>query len=161
MKTLELDNRFIELVSQIGMFHGFDKLCSVIFGILYLEPRELTMDDIAKRTGYSLPSISNSMKLIEKTGFLKIIRKPKTKQLFFFIEKDMSRHVKEMVEKMHKVKIVPAKETLPSIISEYKELIRKNNDTIAKEKLKIIESYYHYILKSEKILDVLLKEMNC
>jgi DNA-binding transcriptional regulator GbsR (MarR family) len=146
VQEAELDNEFIEFGTNIGKTYGFDILTSRIFAILYIETESLSMETLAEKTGYSLASVCNSMKSIEKTGFLKEKHSPGSKKAFFTIEKDFSRHMKMMVEMIRKTKILPAKEVLPALIDKY----RAGN---FKEKQKITENYYRQILKMEKIVN--------
>ncbi len=140
----DLDKEFIDFATGIGQTYGFDTLSSKLFAVLYLEPGEISMEDLADKTGYSLASVCNSIKVIEKTGFLKKIHTPGTKKLFFTIEKDFSKHMKAMVDMIRKSKIIPAKETLPGLIAKYK-------NAGYKEKHKVIDNYYKQMLRLEKI----------
>ena len=157
-KLAELDNKFIEFFSQTGDYHKFDNMTSKIFATLYLEPAEITMEELSEKTGYSIASIHHAVKSIEGTGFLNINKKPGTKKLYFFIDKDISRHIRNMFEKMNEYKIKPSKEFLPKLISEYKQQV-KSGDAYAGKKLGILENYYKHILKSEKIINMMIKEI--
>ena len=61
----ELEKRFIEMYNKIGRVQGMDNLLTSIFALLILEPDDIAMDDLAHKTGYSLASISNKIKLME------------------------------------------------------------------------------------------------
>ena len=90
MKKMEpLDEEFIDMYKQMGQMQGADSLLSSIFGILYLEPEEVSMDELAKKTGYSLASISNNIKTLERVGVVKRIKKPGSRKAYFFIEKNL------------------------------------------------------------------------
>ena len=153
----EIEEEFISLIAGIGAFHGLDNLSSRLFAILYLEPEPLCMEDLSQKTGYSLASICNSMKSMEKTGFLEIQKKPKTKKLFFFVNKDLSGNIKAMFERMYEVKIKPAKEKLPAMLASYKKVLKNSGQS--RQKFHIMESYYRHVLKSEKIMNLILKEL--
>jgi DNA-binding transcriptional regulator GbsR (MarR family) len=144
VQEADIDNEFIDFGVSIGKTYGFDTLTSRIFAILYIETENLSMEELAEKTGYSMASVCNSMKSIEKSGFLKEKHSPGSKKTFFTIEKDFSRHVKMMVEMIRKSKILPAKEILPNLIERYRGVG-------AKEKQKAVESYYKQMLKIEKI----------
>ncbi|MEK6964345.1 MAG: hypothetical protein AABX70_08020 [Nanoarchaeota archaeon] len=51
-----MDQQFIELVQTIGSLSGLDPLSSMIFGVVYLEPDSISLEEVAKKTGYSLAS---------------------------------------------------------------------------------------------------------
>ena len=79
------EEEFIEIVATAAKGHGFDDLSSKIIGILYIEPKKLSLDEIAQKTGYSLASISNSVKAIENARVIKKLKKPKTHKTNLFI----------------------------------------------------------------------------
>lgn len=152
MATNELDGEFIEFATKLVSTYGIDMLSSRIFAILYLEPGELSMEELSERTGYSIPSIFNSMKKLEATRFLKEIHRPGTKKRYFTLEKDFTKHMATMVDHIRKTKIGPAKEKLPAIIEKYRKEIRKN-DEVSMSKLNIIENYYKQVNRMEKIIN--------
>ena len=84
-----LDKEFTEFLSSAGKGFGLHDLMLNIFAVLFLEPDEIAMEDIAKKTGYSLASVSNTTKMLESIGFVQRKRKPGSKKVFFFMEKDI------------------------------------------------------------------------
>jgi DNA-binding transcriptional regulator GbsR (MarR family) len=152
-----LDDKFITFMTKSFETFGFDKLSSTIFVILYLEEDMLTMEDIAKKTGYSLASVCNSIKSLERTSFLKVTHRPKTKRHYFTVEKNLADHMKLMIQMIRKAKIEPAKEALPAIITQYKNL--KTKDKSTRYKLGLIEDFYKHTLKLEKITDFMESQL--
>lgn len=152
----ELNKKVIELYQEMARGQGLtDSLMIEIFARLYISPEPVAMDDLAKETGYSLASISNKVKAIAIPLQIKRIRKPGTKKLFLYMEKDIMKIFKDALLKKEEFVVNITKEKLPKIIKEYKDKAKSGKD---KEKLKIIESYYEQILKFETILGKILKE---
>jgi DNA-binding transcriptional regulator GbsR (MarR family) len=126
-----------------------DPLVSRIFMILFLEPEEVSLEELSERTGYSLASIHNKMKLLEKVGHLKKIRKPGTKKVFYYMEKDMMKTFRDMLERTYHQHIEPAKDFLPQFIERYR---KERLTEPEKKKLDIIIRYHKQLLKMEKIV---------
>ena len=153
----EFEKEFLEYMKKAGTAQGMqDNLLLELFGILYVEPKELSLEDLAKKTGYSLASVSNKIKQMEAMGFeamglMKRIRKPKTRKIFIYMEKDFMDLWRKMLIAKHEGVIKNAKTLLPKIIEKSKE------DKKDKEKSKIIENYYDQILKFEKVLKNIMK----
>ena len=138
----DIDTRFMELYQQIGRNIGIDDTLALnIFARLYIEPEPISMEDLAKETGYSLASVSSVMKMMNSCSALKKSRKPGSKKVFLFMEKDFLSVVHEHFMR-HQAAISTAKDTIPLIIRDCKEKARSKKD---KDKLKILEDYQRQI----------------
>lgn len=145
-------NEFIELIAEINRLKGIDELTSKIIGILFIEPEEISLDELAKRTGYSLSAISTAMKLLVRSCLIKRSKKPKSKKVYFYIEKDMISLF------MQTLKIIEnntsmLKKRVPGIIERYK--LEKSEDS--KAELKIIENYYDQVLITGRIMKKMIE----
>jgi DNA-binding transcriptional regulator GbsR (MarR family) len=154
---METDKKFIELMQALGKSSGLDEISSTVFALLYIEPEEIAMEDIAKQTGYSLASISNKLKLLEQAGFARRIKKPGTKKIYLYMEKDYFSVLKKQLEAVKEARIRIVKEKMPLIISEYKSAVKSEKD---KKKLRIIENYYSQIMKLEIIITDFAKQLD-
>jgi HTH-type transcriptional regulator, osmoprotectant uptake regulator len=154
MEKIEME--FADFFKNVGRSYGLDDLPMNIFAVLYLEPEEISMDDIAKRTGYSLASVSNTMKVLENALGVRRIRKPKTKKIFFYMEKDLFKINIIKLEIAKQKLISPAKEHMPQIISRFKAKAKTQNDV---KKLKIVENYYRQIIAFEEIITKLKRDL--
>ena len=144
---------FIDLMTENCKVDGLDDLSSRIIALLYAEPNEISLDEIAKRTKYSLSAICTAMKFIERTGLIKRIKKPKSRKVYFYMEKGMIRFSLDMIRRKYERVILPTKQRLPSIIKMYKREKSENS----KNELKIIENYYKEVLASEDIMKKSIK----
>ena len=146
MKSIEKE--FIDFYIGVGRTWGLDTLSSKLIGILYLEPEEICIEELAKKTGYSLPSISNKMNFIETMGIVKRIKKPGSKKLFYFMEKDAIKVARMHFEKIYESEIEPAKKLMPKLLDKYKKVNLNNEE---KKKLEIIKNYNKQMLNIDKV----------
>ena len=137
---------FIDLLCEIHKKKGLDELSSKLLAILYIEPGELSLEELAERTGYSLSSVSSAMKLISKSGIVKKARKPGSRKLYFYMEKNIVNELLQTLKKTMQEVVLTAKERVPKIIRRYKA------ERGAKEELKIIENYYKQLLVMEGVM---------
>jgi DNA-binding transcriptional regulator GbsR (MarR family) len=153
---LDAEKEVIKLFEAMGKAYGIDSLSSKIFSIIYLEPEPICLDAIAKRTGYSLASISNKIRKLEL--FAPIIRshKPGSKKVFISMEKEVFKILKAQLQKSREIEIVPIKNKLPGIIKDYKKQAKTDKD---KKKIKILEQYYKDIEKFDRIMSKMLKRL--
>lgn len=151
--TESAKNRFIELMTRNCKVEGLDELTSKIVGILYAEPKEISLEELTNRTGYSLSAISTAMKFMVNLGFIKRLKKPKSRKVYFYMEKDMVAQMMQMMKKKYEDVILTSKRDLPNIIERYKV----NNSETSMEELAIIEDYYRQIQAFEKIISNMIK----
>jgi DNA-binding transcriptional regulator GbsR (MarR family) len=151
----ELDKKMVELYQEMGRGQGItDSLMLDIFGRLLIEPEPIAMEELAKKSGYSLASISNKVKVLAPVMHIKRIKKPGSKKIYLYMEKDILKVWKEAIGKKEKYVINLAKERIPPIIKEYKEKAKTEKE---KKKVKAVEQYYDQIIKFEKIIGKIIK----
>lgn len=146
MKTKSPKQEFIEYIIELNRIKGLDDLSSKIIAILYAEPKEISLEELAKRTGYSLSAISTSTKLLEKLGTLKRIKKPKSRKVYYYLEKEIMKKFLKLWKNRYKKLFSLGKKKVPKIIKEYK------NKKSSKQELDIVETHYKQLLKMEKVM---------
>ncbi len=154
LKPLEKD--FVEFHVKMGRAYGMSDLLMTIFGLLYIEPGDMAMEDIAKKTGYSLATISHATKTLETAGVILRKSKPGTRKVFFYMDKNLLRMNIAKLRSIQQTQIKPAKLFIPAMIEKYKN---KARDADSKEKLKLIESYLNQMLEFEKLLQDWIRDL--
>ena len=151
---MQAEKDVMKLFESISTTYGMDILTSKISSIIYLEPEPVSLDELARRTGYSSSSISNKIKKLSL--FMPIIRsrKPSSKKVFVSVEKKIFKILKAQLQKSREIEIIPVKSKLPNIIKDFKKQAKTEKD---KKKLKIIEQYYNDVTKFDKIMSKMLK----
>lgn len=145
-----LEKEMAKVFSIMGKTFGFNDLCTNVLSVLYLSIEDISLDEIAKKTGYSLASISNTMKILEQIGIATKSRKPGSKKNYYYMEKNMLKLNIQKITKASENYIIPAKDMLPEIIGKYKKKAKLEKD---KKKLELIENYFEQIKNFEKILN--------
>jgi DNA-binding transcriptional regulator GbsR (MarR family) len=153
---IQAEKDVMKLFDNIGKSYGMDSLISNIISIIYLEPEPVCLNEIAKRTGYSLASISNKIKKIELFTPIRRVRKPGSKKVYLFMEKEMFKVFKTQMQKHREIKILPLKKHLPPIIKDYKKQAKTDKD---KKKVKILEQYNKDVEKFDTIMSKMLKRL--
>ena len=152
----ELDDEFIAMYQKFTSMQGMDQLIGSIVAILYLSPKPVAMEDIAKKTGYSLASISNKVKMLEQVEMVSRVNKPGTRKIYLYIDKDLSKMMKGLfVKKLAALKM--ANDSVPKIIDKYKDKAKKPEE---KEKIELLKGYYKQISRFEYLIAGVLKEMD-
>lgn len=68
LTTIKKD--FTEGLSQISRFWGFPKGMGAIFGVLYLSPTPLSLDEIVDETGLTKGAISTEIRALARMGLV-------------------------------------------------------------------------------------------
>jgi len=146
--------QFIDFITEASKTNGFDELTSKLVGILYAEPKEICLEELSKKVRYSLSAVSTETKNLERFGLVKKIRKPGSRKVYYYMEKDLHAMALEKMRLKYEKVLLKGKEELPKIISEYKK--QKGNP----EELKIMEEYMKQLLKAEKIFKIMFTMFN-
>jgi DNA-binding transcriptional regulator GbsR (MarR family) len=150
----ELEKEAIEFMYGLHM-EGMDNTSQIIFYNLYLESDAIPMEQLAKKTGYSLATVCNKIKFLEHAGLLKKIRKPGSKKIFVYMEKDFLEATKRHFVSQHEPFIKVIKEKLPALIEKYRGKVKEEDE---KKKLKLLENLYKQTLKLEILINTIIKK---
>ena len=153
----QLDKEFIDYFNTAGRAFAWGDMPTTVIALLYIEPEPVAMEDLAKRTGYSLASVSNMMKMMETMGFVRRIKKPKTRKVYFYMEKDIIKLNKQKLVMAYEIGVKPAMEILPPIIAKYKN---KAKDAKGQRKYEIVQDYLRQMAELEKVLQHMIEDIN-
>jgi len=151
-----IEEEFTKFFKLLAKTYGMGDLQATVLSVIYLEPSEVAMEEISKKTGYSLASISNTMKMLEGAGIVRRIKKPGTKKVFFYMEKDLIKLNIQKIKAAYESIINPGKKMLPQIIEKYSG---KVEDRESRQKLHIIENYYHQMIQFDELLRDMSKKL--
>lgn len=65
-----IQQNFVESLSQISRFWGFPRGMGAIFGVLYLSPAPLSLDELVKQTGLTKGAISTEVRSLARIGLV-------------------------------------------------------------------------------------------
>jgi DNA-binding transcriptional regulator GbsR (MarR family) len=133
-----IDQDFITFMQEVGKAQGMDSLAATIFARLFIEPGEIAMSDLAEETGYSLASISNKLKLLERTGFITRRTRPGTRKVYLSADKDTLKVFVWQLKQLQAVQARPVLEEIPRIVARYES---EPLAEVQREKLRIMERY--------------------
>ena len=69
-KLSAIKKNFTQGLSEISRFWGFPKGMGAIFGVLYLSPRPLSLDEIVMETGLTKGAISTEIRALARMGLV-------------------------------------------------------------------------------------------
>ncbi|MFP4045796.1 MAG: GbsR/MarR family transcriptional regulator [Candidatus Aenigmatarchaeota archaeon] len=146
---------FVDLVAEIQKMRGLDNLSACLVGELFVEPGELSLQELAEKTGYSLSAVSSSMKNLTDCEFIKRTKKPGSKKIYFHIEKSWMKNFLEVMSEKHRSIVEMVENKIPTILEEYEDL----EDEKSKREKEIIKRYYREIEAMNDIFEKFIEEV--
>ncbi|NPE28122.1 hypothetical protein HNV12_09135 [Methanococcoides sp. SA1] len=153
----ELDQKIVEMGEEIYRLYGLDHLSVKICSTLYFEPHELSMEELALRTGYSLSSISLKMGPLENFWGVKRKKISGSRKAFFYMEKNLVSIIMESLMKGHELESRITEKYLPPLIEEYRE---KAVTEYESEKLSILENYCSQLTMYKQLLETMVEQVS-
>jgi DNA-binding transcriptional regulator GbsR (MarR family) len=109
---------FVEGLSQISRFWGFPKGMGAIFGVLYLSPAPLSLDEIVKETGLTKGAISTEIRALARMGLVHRSTKLGDRKDYYSAETDFYAAIKSILKERQN--------------SEFDRAVRSVKDTLEK-----------------------------
>lgn len=154
---ISITQDFIDFYKEMGNLIGVDDLTASIFASLYIEPEEITLEDLSRKTGYSLGSISNKIKLLSNLGLVRKRTKPGTKRLYLYVEKDFCKILKQQLIRKQEYEINFAKSKLPELIAKHEQKAKTDTE---KKKLALLKSYHKQIIQMDVLLNLMIRKLS-
>ncbi len=108
---------FTEGLSQISRFWGFPKGMGAIFGVLYLSPTPLSLDEIVAETGLTKGAISTEIRALARMGLVHRSTKLGDRKDYYEAEADFYAAIKSILKERQN--------------SEFDRAVRSVKDTLA------------------------------
>ena len=94
----EIKENFVQGLSQISQFWGLPKSMGAIFGVLYLSPVELSLDEIVEQTGFTKGAISTSVRTLARMGLIHRQSKLGDRKDYYVAEDDFYKVVRSILK---------------------------------------------------------------
>jgi DNA-binding transcriptional regulator GbsR (MarR family) len=132
MVEKEIENKILSLFSRITSSLGYSQVHGKIIGILMIEGKPLSLQEISKRTRYSLGSISLSLDLLEFFGIIKKFKKSGERKVFVKLTGDLLIGLKNVV-------IFKIEKNAEDVINELEYYKKRVRDKKTLKAIKVLE----------------------
>lgn len=146
-------------IESIEMFIGFFKLIGLqksigeIYGLLFVSPRALPMDEIIERLGISLGAASQGLKVLRSVGAVKTVYMPGDRRDHFVADLELSKFASSFIKEDLQPRLNRALERIETMESLAAGL-EPDLQASAAERL---ERLKHWLERGEKMLPWILK----
>jgi len=147
----QLERKILESFASVAETIGYSPLHGKIIGVLLLEGNPVSLEEMAKKTGYSASMISLSLDFLELMEVIKKVKKSGDRKLYVSLNGDLLGILKKaIVTRMKKVlsnslnDFEESKKHLGGLNGEERKRVEKAINTLEKEITKL--DYYINLL---------------
>jgi DNA-binding transcriptional regulator GbsR (MarR family) len=94
----QIRKEFTQGLSQISRFWGFPKGMGAIFGVLYLSPTPLSLDEIVQETGLTKGAVSTEIRALARMGLVHRSSKLGDRKDYYEAEADFYAAVRSLLK---------------------------------------------------------------
>jgi DNA-binding transcriptional regulator GbsR (MarR family) len=146
-------------VESIEMFIGFFKLIGLqksigeIYGLLFVSPRALAMEEVVERLGISLGAASQGLKVLRGVGAVKAVYMPGDRRDHFVADLELSKFATAFIKEELRPRLDRALERIDAM-EELAVNMAPGERRAAEERL---ERLKHWLERGEKMLPWILR----
>ncbi len=156
-KTVEIRDKFIEAVGNMGESLGISRTVCQIYALLYINPEPLSPAEIGRLLAVSKGNVSINMKKLEEWNAVKKVWRKGYARSFYTANEDIEGVVLERLKSGLKKRLDQMKSTLTELKDSIKSLSSKSGDK------KISKYYSTSFTRMENLLiqsDLFLENIN-
>src|SRR5262249_16901914 len=94
---LQIKQTFVEGMSGISQFWGFPKGVGALFGILYLSPTPLSLDELVEQSGLSKGAISTNVRTLSRMGLIHPVNRLSDGKDYYQAENDFYKAIRSVL----------------------------------------------------------------
>ena len=151
----EVEREVIDLWEDLAEARGFDRVVGRVISILMIEGIPLSQQELADKTGYSIPTISKTLKSLTSLGSVRRTKKPGKRLTLYYV--DM--RPPEMLSGALRSWVIMARtiERRVTTISQKLEKVKEENPDRAVKLRKILMEFTASIPKMIEIMERVMK----
>ena len=129
----ELEKKILDTFAEVASSIGYSPLHGKIIGVLLVRDRSMSLQEIAKETGYSSSMVSLSLDLLEVLGVVKKVKKTADRKLYIELSGDL-------LECLKKAFVMRLEKSISQSLNEFNKLKKSaKSDKTAEKTLSILE----------------------
>lgn len=140
----EIRHGVMEAVGRVTEFWGFSKIMGQLYGLLYLSPAPMTLDDMVRELSISKGNASINIRALQRWNMVKPVWVKGDRKDFYEAETDFWKIVKGVLREREKKEFDHALSSISNYLRKSQELNKsvKDADTaFAAERLKKLEDF--------------------
>src|SRR3989338_1092737 len=132
-RELDLQNKIYSTFGEVASSIGYSPLHGKIIGVLLVKNKPISLQELAKETGYSPSMLSLSLDLLEVLGVIRKIKKEADRKLYVSLAGDLLEALKRAI-------IIKLEKSIQNSLSEFEESKKELAKLSSKEKAEVLNS---------------------
>ncbi len=152
----EIREGLMEAMGRITSFWGFSKIMGQLYGLLYLSPKPLTLDDMVESLAVSKGNVSINIRALERWNMVKNVWVKGDRKDYYEAETDFWKIVKGVLREREKKEFDLALDSVTKLLhksTEWQKTSRDPEAAFAVDRLKKLEDF---IQTMDKLVGVLM-----
>ena len=137
---------FIQGMSRIGSFWGFPKAMGAIYGVIYLSPDLVGLDELVEQAGVSKGAVSTNVRTLERLGMVHKKMKLGDRKDYYIAEADMWKIVRGVLKEREKTEFGLALDTVGEslqMVETATDPINPDLNVFYKERMEGMQSFFN------------------
>ena len=137
---------FIQGMSRIGSFWGFPKAMGAIYGVVYLSPDLVGLDELVEQAGVSKGAVSTNVRTLERLGMVHKKMKLGDRKDYYIAEADMWKIVRGVLKEREKTEFGLALDTVGEslqMVETVTDPIDPELNAFYKERMEGMQSFFN------------------
>ncbi len=147
----EIERKIFNTFGEVAKSVGFSPVHGNVIAALLVGGSSLSLQDLAKKTGYSTSMVSLSLDLLEILGIIKKVKKPTDRKLYIELNGDL-------LESLKRILLMKIRKNISDSLFEFEESrkrLEKLKGENKKDVLKAINTLEEQIKRLKKYVDLL------
>lgn len=147
----EIERKIFNTFGEVAKSIGFSPVHGNIIAALLVGGSSLSLQDLAKKTGYSLSMVSLSLDLLEILGIIKKVKKPTDRKLYIELGSDL-------LDSLKRILLMRIRKNISDSLSEFEQSKKRLEKLRGENKgdvLKAINTLERQITRLKRYVDVL------
>jgi DNA-binding transcriptional regulator GbsR (MarR family) len=153
MNTKDIEKDIYSTFADIATAIGYSEIHGRVIAALLVSNRKLSLNELAKKTGYSLSTVSLSLDLLEFLGMIKKIKKVGDRKLYVELQGSLI----EGLKKAFSIRIQKSINDTLNKFEQHKSYLKKNNSKESRNILNILKILEEEVQSIDNYINMLLE----
>jgi DNA-binding transcriptional regulator GbsR (MarR family) len=153
MSAREIEKNIFSTFAEIASAIGYSEIHGRIIAALLVSDKKLSLNELSKKTGYSLSTISLSLDLLELFGMIKKKKKVGDRKLYV----ELQGNLLEGLKRAFLIRIQKSIDETLTKFEEYKESLNKSKDKEDKKVMNTLNILEKEVQRVDKYISLLTK----
>lgn len=119
-RLVKIKDEFVEALSQISRYWGFPRGVGAVFGVLYLAPEALSLDEIVERSGLTKGAVSTDVRALARMGLVHRSSRVGDRKDYYVAETDFYEAIRSILGERQNVEFSRSIQAVRDTLTELK-----------------------------------------